>query len=84
MRQLTFILIDAIILMPMKSFLLILGRAYPAIRFEGDDEYQLTVHLVEALPTDRGTPPCFNARTNEGRMVRVRLDIHNDSLVMAG
>lgn len=67
----------------MKSFLLILGRTYPAVRQEGEDEYQLVVLLVEALPTDNGRPPRFNAQTNEGRNVEVVLDPANDTLVLA-
>lgn len=67
----------------MQSFLLILGRTYPAIRLEGEDEYQLVVLLVEALPTDRGRPPRFKAQTTEGRKVEVVLDPANDTLVLA-
>lgn len=67
----------------MKTFLLILGRTYPAVRHEGEDEYQLTVLLLEGLPTDQGRPPRFSAQTNEGRRVEVVLDPTNDTLVLA-
>lgn len=68
---------------PMKTFLLVIGRTYPAVRQEGEDEYQLVVLLLEGLPTDRGRPPRFRAKTNEGRLVEVALDVQSDTLVLA-